>query len=508
MKLTAIAGGNPGFELFVIGVDRAACDLLPLEFCDRFSKQVDDRATDRESPVWYRGTDTRCQIGHSDICSLMWDNCVLTKFSGPIASENMTQDLRFSWMPFKSRQEHFFTQYGAGCLGVILFVVLAGGWNIVSMNDYARGLVQPKRFTSFAVKRLLPAVALGAVVGGGVYAALPKLGNSEVQLSRKSAYREHLFPREVSAALSENPAVLKRTEADIVAFLLQTQRDDARGQSPATNPITGADLKVEDSPGNFTVEQTSAGARVRVYDRFGRALMIGPPSIPALIELLKDKDDRVRMAALETMARTCPGTEIAIPTLIGLLRDTNGQIRSLAAKALGQMGPAAEVAIPSLTKLFRDKEEIPTVCIWWDAAEAMGRIGRAAIPALTESLKDKDDQVRLAAVRAVGSMDPEAKLAMVPALTTVLKDKDWQVAWDAASTLGQIGPPAIPALTQLLKDKNSKIRWNGATALSEIGSEAKAALPALTELLKDDDSEVRKAAAKAIERINMPNSTR
>ncbi len=507
MKLTAVAGGSPVFELFVIGADRAACDALPLEFCDRFTKQVDYSADNRESPVWYDGASTRCRVGHSAICSLMWDNCVLTKLSGTIASASMTKDLSFSWKPFESHQEHFFTQYGAGCLGTMLFVVLAGAWNIVSMRDYARGRVQPKRFTSYAVKRLLPAVALGAIGGGCAFAILPKLGGSEVQVSRGWAHREYLFPREVWEALSKNPAVLTRTDAEIAAFLSQTRRNNAQGQSAATNMVTGADLIVEDSPGNFTVERTPAGGRVRVYDRFGGVLMEGPPPIPALIELLKDKDDRVRLAALETMQKACPGAEIAIPTLMALLRDNNGRIRSLAAKALGQIGPAAHVAIPALAKLFREREEIPGVCVWWDAAKAVGRIGRAAIPALTESLKDDDDQVRLAAVRAVGSMNPDAKLAMVPALTTMLKDKDQQVAMDAAWTLGEIGPPAIPALTQLLKDKDSRIRWNGAVALAEIGPKAKAALPALTELLKDNDSDLREAAAKAIERINLTNST-
>ena len=39
MKLTAIAGGKPRFELFVIGDDRASCDTLQEEFCDRFRKR-------------------------------------------------------------------------------------------------------------------------------------------------------------------------------------------------------------------------------------------------------------------------------------------------------------------------------------------------------------------------------------------------------------------------------------------------------------------------------------
>ena len=42
MKLTAIAGGKPGFELFVIGDDRASCDTLQEEFCDRFSETANE----------------------------------------------------------------------------------------------------------------------------------------------------------------------------------------------------------------------------------------------------------------------------------------------------------------------------------------------------------------------------------------------------------------------------------------------------------------------------------
>ena len=39
------------------------------------------------------------------------------------------------------------------------------------------------------------------------------------------------FPHEFSEALSKNPAVLTRSEAEIAAFLLQVRRNDAQGQN-------------------------------------------------------------------------------------------------------------------------------------------------------------------------------------------------------------------------------------------------------------------------------------
>jgi hypothetical protein len=139
MKLTAIGGGRPGFELFVIGDDRASCDTLQEEFFDRFSKTENKEWPKPEPHFLCSGQTTICGVGHSEICSLMWDNCVLTKLVGNVDAASMTKDIHFDWKPFKSHQDHFFTQYGAGCLAVILFVIVVGGWNVLCMKDCARG---------------------------------------------------------------------------------------------------------------------------------------------------------------------------------------------------------------------------------------------------------------------------------------------------------------------------------------------------------------------------------
>ena len=268
MKLTAIAGGSPRFELFVVGNDRASCDSLEETFCDQFSAEENETWTKSETKTYFSGSNSRCAIGHPTICSLMWDRCVLTKFAGTVDAVNMTDDIHFTWKPFKSHQEHFFTRYGAGCLAVILFAVVVGGWNIVSMRDYARGLVQPKGFGRYFVKKMIPAIALAAILAGVCFAALPKLDNADVQFVHWRRPPSDL-PWTIDALLKESPDILRRSPSEIATFLLQGET--APGGRHPKNETTGSELKVEDSPGNFTLERKSSQLFVRVYDHIGRS---------------------------------------------------------------------------------------------------------------------------------------------------------------------------------------------------------------------------------------------
>lgn len=291
MKLTAVARGKPGFELFVIGDDRAACDMLQEEFCDRFSEAEKDEIDAGTQPR-FRGSATRCGIGHLGLCDLMWDNCILTKFVGNVDAAGMTKDIQFAWKPFKAHQDHYFTQYGAGCVAVILFVIVVGGWNVVSMNDYARSPIRPKSLIRSFVKRLLLAIVCAAFVAGVCFALLPTLGNSDVHVSRGSGYSEFRFRREFAESLSQHPEVLRRNEPEIATFLLQELRNSAKNGNPKTNIMmnlsTGDERKVEDSPGNLTVEKQADKVIVRFYDRSGTAFVktypigaTGTPGQPA-----------------------------------------------------------------------------------------------------------------------------------------------------------------------------------------------------------------------------------
>ncbi|MHB1033611.1 MAG: HEAT repeat domain-containing protein [Pirellulales bacterium] len=259
---------------------------------------------------------------------------------------------------------------------------------------------------------------------------------------------------------------------------------------PSAGGAPGMDL----NPSGLRV----VGPLIRIRPAAARALgQIGPAAIPALTELLRDKDWEVRCFAAEALGKIGSEAKMAIPALTALLKDKNPNVRVAAAEALGGIGPEAKTAIPALIRLLKETDDpfAPQ-----EPASAPGEIAPETVPGLTHLLKDEDISTRCSAISALGRIGPEAKTA-IPVLTGLLKDKDWDVRCFAAEALGKIGSEAkmaIPALTALLKDKNWEVRCFAAEALGRIGSEARTAIATLTELLKDEHDLVRVSAAEAL----------
>jgi hypothetical protein len=278
MKLTAVAGGSPEFELFLIGDGSASCDMLEREFSDIFSKREHD-ASDVGEGVTYEaqtsfvGTTTRMEIGHAGITSLIWDSCVLTKFAGTINSNNMTRDLQFAWSPFEACQQHFFTTSGARSLALLFFVLLTGGWCFVSMIVCRKRIVQSRGFRWYLGRVLAPAIVLFALGAGIVFVSVPKLSASEVWLSRSHYSWGDFFPsdlqRSIEMLLKDHPDIVQGTDQEIGAWLLKTLDETRVDKAKPRRTITGTELKAEDSPGNFTVEKRDDKIVIRVYDRVG-----------------------------------------------------------------------------------------------------------------------------------------------------------------------------------------------------------------------------------------------
>ena len=80
-------------------------------------------------------------------------------------------------------------------------------------------------------------------------------------------------------------------------------------------------------------------------DALGR---IGPAAVPSLIETLRDPDPKVRLKAIEVLARMGADAKDAVPELIRLLEDPDEEVRKAAIRTLGRIGPAAKDAVPAL----------------------------------------------------------------------------------------------------------------------------------------------------------------
>ena len=128
--------------------------------------------------------------------------------------------------------------------------------------------------------------------------------------------------------------------------------------------LTGRLLRVE---GESRSRAVDALAKIGVPD--APALIAASKNdVPALMEILKNKDVGVRRYAVGALGRT--GDERAIPALIEALKDKK-KVRQSAVQALDQIGEPASAIVPPLIKALSDK--YPKVRI--NAVEALRQIG-------------------------------------------------------------------------------------------------------------------------------------
>jgi HEAT repeat protein len=148
----------------------------------------------------------------------------------------------------------------------------------------------------------------------------------------------------------------------------------SRDKDPDLLPVYVAGLKDEDKG---------------VREQAARALAeLGSPAAAPLMDLIQDKEWRVRYRAAEALGLMGygPGTQ----ALIGALQDEKDHVRYMAAKSLGLIGDPASLE-PLIERLSDDNEFVRRI-----AAVSLAKIGlpraRSAIAMAME--KERDPEVR------------------------------------------------------------------------------------------------------------------
>ena len=194
---------------------------------------------------------------------------------------------------------------------------------------------------------------------------------------------------------------------------------------------------------------------------------IGPPAIPLLVDLLRDKSDSIRRAAVSELVDLAPHTEKIQPALRRTLQDEDAMVAGDAARALGALGPRASPSVDALVTTLAHPD--PYVRVY--AAEALASIGpnaAKATNALAGALRDPEPGVRWAACEALASIGPAAQSA-VPGRIEALEDEYLYVRIFAAGALGSIGLKARPAEAALKVAANDPaLRSEAEWALSRI----------------------------------------
>lgn len=208
--------------------------------------------------------------------------------------------------------------------------------------------------------------------------------------------------------------------------------------------------------------------------------------VPVLTEALEDDDPFVRGRATAALGRT--GGVRALPQLQQSLKDKEDEVRLEAVEALLQLNPNFPQVLPSLLPALQDKS--PAVRLV--AVAGLARFNAAAVPHLIQALKDDDDKVWKQAKDTLLAIElPERVLekTLFPALIKALSDETPGVRQGACKALVRFKSDAVPYLVAALKDPDVFVKNMAADSLDDIGLPARKAIPALVELATTTDNE-------------------
>ena len=161
------------------------------------------------------------------------------------------------------------------------------------------------------------------------------------------------------------------------------------------------------------------------------------PRVTELVNTLKNPDAKIRVKALIGLSNLGPKARPAIPAMIELLKDKNPQVRERALAGI------------AMSSFMNEKKML----------RPLGEIDVKIVQLLIPFLDDESDKVRVMAMSCLGNARSKAKDA-IPKLLPLLAHEDISHRAGASSCLGAIGPDAraaLPALRAISKDRNNQL---------------------------------------------------
>jgi HEAT repeat protein len=213
-----------------------------------------------------------------------------------------------------------------------------------------------------------------------------------------------------------------------------------------------------------------------------------------LRQMLKDPDERLREAALQTLARIEDDPVSLVEVFCSVLSDEATTVRHLAVRALGESGPAATRAVPVLQCRLQDMDHSIRIA----TVEALGQIGDAGVIEDIVPFLGEVGELREAAVKALALLALRIP-SVEPRLLVLHQQGPASLRSGAGCALARAGSPVgLDALRQTLRGKNPSARRRAVRALGWFAGDVKEVLPGLETALRDSHGRMRKAAAEAL----------
>jgi HEAT repeat protein len=345
--------------------------------------------------------------------------------------------------------------------------------------------------------------------------------------------------RETKQALAKANDLASQEHYDdanaVLIDALKAREDKVRASTDIspTDPaaIDALTKKVQSDPEILKMER----AQIPLYLKLQRSdlaaavyadIIAGHPGDQVLIDMLKDKDPKIRTRAVRTMGLAANPN--LIDSLVTAMSDPDEDVRSEAVSSLGMIDSPKET-VPPLIHALNDTYSF----VRSQAADALEHEKDAsAINPLLDTVSDPDPDVESSAENALANLcqlpgvstatfashldDTNPKVAMISAICLAVKkdpratpflikaasSPDVSIRLHAVKGLGETGDPSvIPTLRQTLKDPEVNVRgWSmiGLDKLKDTGS-----LPALQAMANDpnETTHIRQYATLTIQHL-------
>ena len=230
----------------------------------------------------------------------------------------------------------------------------------------------------------------------------------------------------------------------------------------------------EGRPIEYWVTQMTSpdsAARHRAIEAFAHDAGQSPLAARALLAVLSTEQEADIHATIADALGVLGSNALeTAPALVRLLGDEHELVRVRAATALGNIGTTSPLVVPALTRALADDDHDVRAA----ASAALGHVGvaaAAAVPALaTIVATDRIWFVRLQATKALGLIHAQPDIA-VPVLAASLRT-DWptlrEAALEALARYGRAAASVSGAIRAASRDSSLEVRASAIRALAAV----------------------------------------
>jgi hypothetical protein len=247
MKLTAIPGSTLYLELYVVGENEAipVNYNLQKEYCNFFDygKIPNYRSSLSDDQIGFIPREffgPHMEIAHSDALKVMWDGCVVTKFSGKVASDEMMEDMFFHFKEANPSRSELYSSVGKfnKAYNVVIVAIIIGSILLTIYYCLRKSLG-----TKVSIIKLFILLLILCTTGFGLSNAMV---GEKTDVYTVEGYWYNNF-RDNLADFFSDPSNDFSNGSELIDLFQRNGID---------NPITGEPIIIEHSPGNIVVEKT------------------------------------------------------------------------------------------------------------------------------------------------------------------------------------------------------------------------------------------------------------